>query len=49
MTASGPVSAFVDIDGLRLHYLDWGGPGIRSSCCTDLAAMPTPGTALLQP
>ncbi len=25
MPASEPASAFVDVDGLRLHYLDWGG------------------------
>ena len=25
MPASEPASAFVDVDGLRLHYLDWDG------------------------
>jgi pimeloyl-ACP methyl ester carboxylesterase len=28
MAASEPASGFVNVDGLKLHYLDWGGPGI---------------------
>ena len=27
LTAQTPVDKFVDVNGLRLHYLDWGGSG----------------------
>src|ERR1700749_3989976 len=28
MPTAPPESTLVDLDGLKLHYLDWGGPGI---------------------
>jgi pimeloyl-ACP methyl ester carboxylesterase len=28
MPTSSPASRYLELDGLKLHYLDWGGPGI---------------------
>ena len=32
-TALAPISRTLDVDGLRVHYLDWGNPGAPPMVC----------------